>query len=288
MDLILALSLEVLKGVASLALICLGLSIIFGMMRIINLAHGEFIMLGGYAAIVSTKAGVNIWISILIVAPLVVGMIGVVIERLLMRFLYGRQVDSMLATWGLSLFLVGATTMIFGNTTTGISAPGGFFEIGSYRLSVYSLFIIAVAIIVFSGAWVVLRWTKFGLIARSTMQNPNMAAAMGVNPRNVYAVTFGMGAALSGLAGGVLAPVTGIVPTIGVAYIAKAFITVISGGAAVLTGTLAASGLFGVIDQTIAYLSTPVVGEVALLGSAIILLRFFPKGITGRFFRRAT
>ncbi|MBB6468026.1 branched-chain amino acid transport system permease protein [Aminobacter lissarensis] len=287
MDLLVVLSFEALKAVASLALISVGLAIIFGMMRVINLAHGEFLMLGGYAAIVATKAGINIWVATLLVSPLVVGVIGVVIERTIIRFLYGRPRDTMLATWGLSLLLVGLATTIFGNTTEGISAPAGSLRIGDYRIAAYSLIIIVIAVVVFAAIWAVFRFTRYGLIARSTMQNADMAGALGVNPSRVYAVTFGVGAGLAGLAGGVMAPITGIVPTIGAAYVAKAFITVIGGGPAILAGTVSASVMFGAIDQIITYLSTPVIGEVALLAAAVVLLRFMPQGITGRFFRRA-
>ena len=286
MDLIALLAIQVLYAIASLALISIGLAIVFGMMRVINLAHGEFLMLGGYAAIVATNHGISIWIAMLVVAPIVVGIIGVVVERTIIRFLYGRMIDTMLATWGLSLFLVGMTTVIFGNTTVGISAPLGSFEIGAYRSSAYTLFVIAAAGVVLSGVFAMLRWTRLGLIARGTMQNADMAAALGVNPARVYAVTFGLGAALSGFAGGVLAPVSGVFPTIGVAYVAKAFITVIGGGAAILSGTASASALFGTINQVATYATTPVFGEVALLAAAIVLIRLLPQGITGRFFRR--
>jgi branched-subunit amino acid ABC-type transport system permease component len=285
-DLIALLAIQVLYAIASLALISVGLAIIFGMMRVINLAHGEFLMLGGYAAIVATSQGINIWIAMLVVAPVVVGIIGVIVERAIIRFLYGRMIDTMLATWGLSLFLVGLTTAVFGNTTVGISAPLGSFQIGAYRTSTYTLFVIAVAALVMAGLFVVLRWTRLGLIARGTMQNANMAAALGVKPTRVYAVTFGVGAALSGLAGGMLAPVSGVFPTIGVAYVAKSFITVIGGGAAMVSGTVSASALFGTINQIATYATTPVFGEVALLAAAIVLIRLLPQGITGRFFRR--
>ncbi len=285
MDLVAILAIQVVYAIASLALISVGLAIIFGMMRVINLAHGEFLMLGGYAAIVATSHGVNIWLSMLVVAPIVVGLIGVVVERAIIRFLYGRMIDTMLATWGLSLFLVGLTTAIFGNTTVGISAPLGSIQIGDYRTSAYTLFVIAVAIVVLGAIFAAMRGTRLGLIARGTMQNANMAAALGVNPPRVYAVTFGIGAALSGLAGAVLAPVSGVFPTIGVAYIAKAFITVIGGGAAILSGTASASALFGTINQIATFVTTPVFGEVALLAAAIVLIRLLPQGITGRFFR---
>jgi urea transport system permease protein len=256
------------------------------MMRVINLAHGELLMLGAYAAIVATNHGISIWLSMLVVAPIVVGLIGVVVERTIIRFLYGRMIDTMLATWGLSLLLVGLTTAIFGNTTVGISAPLGSIQIGAYRTSAYTLFVITVAVVVLGAIFAVMRWTRLGLIARGTMQNANMAAALGVNPPRVYAVTFGVGAALSGLAGAVLAPVSGVFPTIGVAYVAKSFITVIGGGAAILSGTVSASTLFGAINQIATFVTTPVFGEVALLAAAIVLIRLLPQGITGRFFRR--
>jgi branched-chain amino acid transport system permease protein len=284
-DLAALLAIQILYAIASLALISVGLAIIFGMMRVINLAHGEFLMLGGYAAIVATHQGISIWIAMLVVAPVVVGLLGIVVERVIIRFLYGRMIDTMLATWGLSLFLVGLTTAIFGNTTVGISAPLGSFQIGAYRTSAYTLFVIAAAAVILLGVFAVMRFTRLGLIARGTMQNANMAAALGVNPARVYAVTFGIGAALSGLAGGVLAPVSGVFPTIGVAYVAKSFITVIGGGAAILAGTASASALFGAINQVATYVTTPVFGEVALLAAAIVLIRLLPQGITGRFFR---
>src|SRR5437899_9586761 len=135
------------------------------MMRVINLAHGEFLMLGGYAAIVATSHGINIWIAMLVVAPVVVGLIGVVVELTIIRFLYGRMIDTMLATWVLSLFLWGLTTASFGNTTVGISAPLGSFQIGPYRTSGYALFVIAVAGVVVFAIVATLRWTPPGLIA---------------------------------------------------------------------------------------------------------------------------
>jgi branched-subunit amino acid ABC-type transport system permease component len=284
-DLVALLAIQVVYAIASLALMSVGLAIIFGMMKVINLAHGEFLMLGGYAAIEANRFGLSIWVAMLIVAPIVVGAIGIIVERTIIRWLYGRMIDTMLATWGLSLFLVGLTTAIFGNTTVGLSAPLGSFEIGQYRTSAYTLFVIGVAIVVLGGVLAVLRFTKLGLIARGTMQNANMAAALGVNPSRVYSITFGVGAALTGLAGAVIAPVSGTFPTIGAAYVAKCFITVIGGGASIVMGTAAASTLFGAVNQIATYVTTPVFGEVALLAAAIVLIRALPQGITGRFFR---
>ncbi|SEA68583.1 branched-chain amino acid ABC transporter permease [Rubrimonas cliftonensis] len=288
MDLFLALALQIVYGVSNLALISLGLAIIFGMMRVINLAHGEFIMLGGYTVIVATSHGVNLWFAMLVLAPLVVGLVGVIVERVLIRHLYGRMIDTLLATWGLSLFLIGAVTTIFGpQTTTTISPPIGAVQIGGYGSSGYELFLILITLAAVAGVYAVLRLTKLGLVARATMQRPDMASALGVSTSQVYMLTFGFGSAVAGLAGGLLAPITGVVPTVGAIYIAKAFITVISGGAAILAGTLSASSLLGVVNGVISYATGPTLGEVALLLTAIVIIRIMPQGITGRFFRKS-
>ncbi len=288
MDLVAAIALQIAYGVANLALISIGLAIIFGMMRVINLAHGEFLMLGGYTVVVATNAGVNLWVAMLILAPLVVGIIGVIVERLLISRLYGRMIDTLLATWGLSLLLIGLVTSIFGaSTATTISPPLGTIQIGRFSSSGYELFLIFVTLAILAGVWAVLRFTRLGLVARGTMQNAEMASALGVSTSRIYMITFGLGAAVTGLAGGLLAPITGVLPTIGATYIAKAFITVISGGAAILAGTAAGSVLLGGINSVVTFLSGPTFGEVALLVAAIVLLRLMPRGITGRFFRKS-
>jgi branched-chain amino acid transport system permease protein len=258
------------------------------MMRVINLAHGEFIMLGGYTVITSVNAGINLWFASLILAPLVVGAFGFIIERTIIRFLYGRMIDTMLATWGLSLAMVGAVTMIFGNTTSGVSTPLGSMAFGRYELSNYNFALMGVAIVTIVVLWSALRFTRFGIIARATMQNAQMAGSLGVNSAHVYAITFTIGAALSGLAGGMIAPLSGVLPSMGVQYVAKAFITVISGGSAVVAGTLSASTLLGTLDTGTTFLTTPVFGEVSLLIGAVLLVRAMPQGITGRLFKGST
>ena len=248
MDLVVAVLFQLIYVISNLALISLGLAIIFGMMRVINLAHGEFLMLGGYTVVVATNAGINIWVSMLILAPLVVGIIGVIVERLLIRWLYGRMVDTLLATWGLSLLLVGIVTSIFGASTgTTVSPPLGVVRIGDYSASGSELFLVVVTIVLLFGVWLTLRFTKLGL----------------------------------------LAPMTGVLPTIGATYIAKAFITVISGGSAILAGTTAGSILLGGINGVFSFIAGSTFGEIALLLAAIILLRLMPRGITGRFFRKS-
>ena len=283
----LLIGIDFVNGVATLALMSIGLAVIFGMMRIINLAHGEFMVMGSYSAAVAAHHHVNIWIAILIVPPITVAIIGAVIERVIIRHLYGRMVETMLATWGLSLFIVGVLTMIFGDHTEGVPTPLPGIRIGDYQASGYGLFVIFMSAVTIAGVYVVLRMTRLGLLARGTMQNAEMAAALGVDTSRIYATTFAFGAGLAGLAGGLLAPISGVFPSIGGSYIGRAFITVIGGGPAPLLGTVTASAIFGFINQLAAFVSNPVYGEVALLAAAVILIRLLPNGITGRYFRRA-
>ena len=283
----LLIGIDFVNGVATLALMSIGLAVIFGMMRIINLAHGEFMVMGSYSAAVAAHHHVNIWIAILIVPPITVAIIGAVIERVIIRHLYGRMVETMLATWGLSLFIVGVLTTIFGDHTEGVPTPLPGIRIGDYQASGYGLFVIFMSAVTIAGVYVVLRTTRLGLLARGAMQNAEMAAALGVDTSRIYATTFAFGAGLAGLAGGILAPISGVFPSIGGSYIGRAFITVIGGGPAPLVGTVTASAIFGFINQLAAFVSNPVYGEVALLAAAVILIRLLPNGITGRYFRRA-
>ena len=168
-----------------------------------------------------------------------------------------------------------------------VPAPIPGYALGDYQMGGYNLFIILIAVLMVLGLWLLLRYTRVGLIARGAMQSADVASTLGYNPKMVYMWTFTAGAALSGLAGGVLAPLTGLLPSSGGAYIAKAFITVITGGASVIAGTLSSSVIFGAINQLVSFGSTPVIGEIAMLAVAVLLLRLMPQGITGRFFRNS-
>lgn len=275
----------VLFAIASLVLLALGLAIVYGMMRVINLAQGEFIMLGAYTVVLVAKAGASLWLGIAL-APIVVGAIGLVIERCIIRFLYGRLLDTMLATWGLSIALIAIVSLMLGPTTEGVATPLGHVAIGGYTVALYSLLVIGAAAAAVALTWALFRFSKFGLLARATMQNAEMAAALGVHPPRIYMATFGLGSGLAGFAGAIMAPLTGVVPSLGLAFIAKVFITVTAGGAAIFGGTLAAGALLGSIESAVAFVSTPIYGQVAMLACALVLLRFAPHGISGLWQRR--
>jgi urea transport system permease protein len=285
MDQLLVSLFDLAYSIATLALIAAGLALVFGLMRVINLAHGEFIVLGGYATITALQWGVNIWVAMLVVAPLTVGLFGFLVERLVIRWLYGRTVDTLLATWGLSLAMAGGMSMVFGTTTTGVPNPLGPVQLGAYQVGGYGVLVVCVTVVLMSVMYLVLKRTRAGLVVRGAMQSSNVVAALGHSPQRIYMLTFVVGSMVSGLAGGVLAPLVGITPSSGGQFIAKAFITVISGGASVVAGTLAASTLLGTVSKFFELLATPVVGELALLVSAVVLLRWLPQGITSRLFK---
>lgn len=263
-----------------LVLISLGLALIFGMMKVINLAQGELLMLGAYSCVLCSNLGAPLWLAIPL-AGMFVGIFGVIIERTVIQFLYGRVLDTLLATWGISLLMIGVITTVAGPQSHSVSSGMGPLAMGDFVMPGYSMVIIAGAFAMLAVTYAILRHTNLGLIVRGTMQNPQMARALGTNTGLIYMITFGFGSAMTGLAGALLMPLFGASPTMGALYIGKAFIAVISGGPWPLIGSLSASGLYGTIDGVVSYLYSPVLGEIVLLLVAIVMLRLLPSGITG-------
>ncbi|GAA2402492.1 urea ABC transporter permease subunit UrtB [Actinomadura vinacea] len=281
------LAVNILYDMAGLIMVSLGLSIIFGMMGVINMAHGEFIMLGAFTAVLAVQTGLPLWAGIL-AAPAFTGAAGIVTERLLIRRLYGRRIEStLLVTFGLSLILQQTMTLQAGSSPRGIATPLGSVHAGRYAIGWYSIVLIIAAPGLVGLVLLVFRRTRYGLLARATMQNRDMAGDLGVDTARVNALTFGLGAALAGVAGAFLAPVLAVVPTMGVPLISSAFISVVLAGPAVVTGMVAAAGLLGAVRQVVSLASTPLLGTAALLATATVILRLLPDGISGRF-RKAT
>ncbi|WP_419842225.1 ABC transporter permease subunit [Candidatus Poriferisodalis sp.] len=266
--------------ISILVLVSLGLAVIFGMRGVINLAHGEFIMLGAFATLTGVRSGLNIWPAMAL-AALVVGAFGIVIERLLIRHLYGRLADTMLATWGLSLILVQAVENLYGSVTEGLAVPVGNLTFGEFSMSTYNLVLMAAAGAGVLATRTIMRRSRYGLLARAATQSPTMAEGLGVNTSAVNMWTFGLGSALAGAAGALLAPVVGVIPTMGQTYVARAFMAVIVGGPSFLAGTASASGLLGFVENVGTNWFTPVIGQAMLLMAAIVMLRFRPQGLTG-------
>jgi len=266
---------------AFLVLASLGLAVIFGMMGIINLAHGEFIMIGAYMTATLTRAGVPFFPVAILVAGAVVGVYGLVVERLVVRYFYRRPLDSVVATWGIGLIMSQGTLILLGPTFEGVSTPFGWFAVGPNTFSVYRVVLGVCALVLLATLYLVFMYTKFGLHARATMQNPEIARSLGVNTARVYAVTFMIGSALAGLTGGLFAPTTTIVPNFGTGFTLEAFTTVIVGGANPLTGTILSAGLLGFIFSGLSSVWSTFVGRIGLLVATIIVIRFLPLGLSG-------
>jgi branched-subunit amino acid ABC-type transport system permease component len=265
---------------AFLLISAIGLIVILGMMRIINLAHGELMMMGAYTATIVFHAGVPFPLAV-VVAFFFVAAVGAVMERLIVRRFYGRELGALVVTWGISLVLGQGTLMVFGPFMPSIDIPGGSFAIGSNTFSVYWVALILLSAALLVALWFVYQKTAFGLQARATMQNASMARALGVNTDRIYMLTFAIGAGFAGLSGALMAPTVSIAPFMGQQFVAPAFITVVVGGGAnVLTGAAGSSLLLSLVKTPIGLLFGAFLGTVALLLAALIIIRLMPNGIS--------
>jgi urea ABC transporter permease protein UrtB len=265
---------------AFLILSAAGLAIVFGMMGVINMAHGEFIMCGAYVTVGLVHAGFPLPLAQLC-GTLAAGLIGVAVEWSLVRKLYKRPLDSLLATWGLSLIVTQGMLLVFGSTLTGVGTPEGSFVVGDYTFSVYRMVLFAAAVAVLGGIYFIFMRTRFGVHARATMQNASIAQATGVRVGRVYALSFGIGAALAGLCGALYAPTMTLMPTMGAAFLVEAFVTVVVGGANVLLGTAPAGILLAVIRTGLNGWGGQIVGQIGMLLAVIVVIRILPEGVSG-------
>jgi urea ABC transporter permease protein UrtB len=270
---------------AFLVIAAAGLAIIFGMMGIINLAHGEFIMCGAYVTVMTARAGLPLPLAILC-GSLVAGLIGIAIERTVIRRLYHRPLDSIVATWGISLIATQGVMIALGSTMQGIGTPFGSVVIGPFSYSIYRLVLFGVAILLLVGLYLFFYRTRLGIVARATIQVPHMARAVGVNTSLVYSLTFGLGAALAGLAGGLYAPTMTMVPTLGGTFIVESFVTVVIGGSDIFLGAAPAAAILAVIKAVVTAWYGQLFGQIALLVTVIIVIRLLPGGISA-WIRRA-
>ncbi|WP_341987449.1 branched-chain amino acid ABC transporter permease [Azorhizobium sp. AG788] len=265
---------------AFLVLAACGLAVIFGMMGVINLAHGEFIMCGAYVSVAAARAGLPLPLAIL-AGALASGLVGMLVERVVIRHLYERPLDTIVATWGISLIATQGTLIVLGSTMQGMGTPFGSFQVGAYSYSLYRVVLFFSALGVLAALYALFNWTRFGVLARATIQVPHMAAALGVDTRLVYSLTFGLGAALAGLAGGLYAPTMTLVPTMGATFIMEAFVTVVVGGADVFLGTAPAAAILALVKAGMTSWQGQLFGQIGLLMTVIVVIRVLPKGISG-------
>ncbi len=269
-------------SLASIWLIAaLGLAIIYGTMGVINMAHGELIMLGAYTTYVFQSL---VGVPFLICLPLaffVVAAIGWVIERGVIRTLYTRPLDTLLATWGLSLILIQSVRLIFGGEPQYVGVPSWLnFQIDAsfVHLSGLRLFIVLMAIILVTLTWYILYRTTLGIRVRAVMQDKEMAASFGIDANRVYSLTFAYGAGLAGAAGAMFGALKTLFPDMGSAYVVEAFLVVVVGGIG-LIGSVFSSALLGELNSVFSYFTNDTFARFVLFTLVVVFLRFRPQGI---------
>jgi urea transport system permease protein len=292
MGLALSQAFNALSNGSILLLIAIGLAFSFGLMKVINMAHGELIMIGAYVAYVTQRAflhfagraGLGVYFLVALpVAFCVAALVGMVIERLIVSRLYGRSLDTLLATWGVSLFLQQAARSIFGAPNVEVISPpwllGGLRITSSLTLPYNRLFIIVLAVACIVGVYFYLTRSTGGRRIRAVMQNREIAGALGVATRRVDLLTFALGSGLAGLAGCSVALLGPIGPSLGTYYIVDAFLVVIVGGVGQLIGTIAAAMSLGALNTVLEFSSTASMAEVIVFVLVIAFLQWRPSGI---------
>jgi urea transport system permease protein len=273
-----------------LLLAAIGLAITFGVMGVINMAHGEMVMIGAYTTfvvqeIIRTSYPGLFDYSLLIAVPLafiVSGAIGVAIERSIIRFLYGRPLETLLATWGLSLVLQQAVRTAFGPTNREVGNPSwmsGAFELGQITITYNRLWILCFTLAVFAILLAMLRYTALGLEMRAVTQNRRMAASMGIATSRVDALTFGLGSGIAGIAGVALSQIDNVSPNLGQSYIIDSFMVVVFGGVGNLWGTLVGAFTLGIANKFLEPVAGAVLGKIAILVLIILFIQKRPRGL---------
>jgi urea transport system permease protein len=273
-----------------LLLAAIGLAITFGVMGVINMAHGEMVMLGAYTTfvvqeVIRTRYPALFDYSLLIAVPLaflVAGAVGVLIERSIIRFLYGRPLETLLATWGLSLVLQQAVRTMFGPTNREVGNPSwmsGAFEVGQITITYNRLWILCFTLAVFAILLAMLRFTALGLEMRAVTQNRRMAASMGIATSRVDALTFGLGSGIAGIAGVALSQIDNVSPNLGQSYIIDSFMVVVFGGVGNLWGTLVGAFTLGIANKFLEPVAGAVLGKIAILVLIILFIQKRPRGL---------
>jgi len=273
-----------------LLLIALGLAIIYGTMGVINLAHGEFVMLGAYAVwFLQTYLGIGLFAGLILVFVLI-GLVGWVVEWSLIRRLYDRPLDTILATWGVGVILQQGVRLAAGAELRYVKMPDALVNpvaFMGYDESAYRIFIFVVAVALLFVTYILVFRTEFGLQLRAITQNRDIARCFGVNAKRIYSLTFAYGAGLAGLAGALVSPLKSVSPDMGTNYVVDAFLVVVAGGVQSLLGTVASSYLIGQASGVLAFLSDDTMAKAIVFLSVVVLIRLFPQGLFAMRVRRS-
>jgi branched-chain amino acid transport system permease protein/urea transport system permease protein len=261
---------------ATFVLIALGLHFTFGLLNVVNLAHGELILIGGYTAFQIQETTGSVVLGI-VAAPVVAGLVGAVMERGILRFLYERPLDSLLATFGLAVIIRQVVQLIWSANPRTVEDPiGGSFELAGYNVPWWRLVVVIVTIVLAVAVWALLARTGFGLHARATVRNPGLAETMGISTGVMRAALFAIGAGLAGLAGAVLAPLSTLNPQFGLLFLVNSFLVVILGGQGSLRGLIIAGIVLGGSLAILQFNISTVYAQIVVLVIAIVGVRLRP------------
>jgi branched-chain amino acid transport system permease protein len=274
---VLSLSLDIITTAAILFVVATGLLIVFGVMKIVNFAHGAFITLGAYAGLVASQLGLSPWFG-LPLAFLAGAACGALVERFVVRPLYARPLDAILATWGLGIIIGELLILGFGREVQFVGSPlSGTVSVLGEAYSAYRLFLVLAAIVIGGGFALLLGATRLGLATRAVIMNEDLARGLGINAGFVRFITFSLGSGLAGLAGALITPLSSVDPNMGVPWLLNAFMLVMVSGAS-LAALLAASVILGGAQVVISSLFSPILGGLTIVVLAALLLRVRPKG----------
>ncbi len=276
---------QVLNSVSSAMIIMLGavgLSIIFGLMGVINMAHGELFMLGAYFALMFQKAGLSLWVGIM-AAPFLVGGVGLILEYFIIHRFYTRPLVTLPATWGISIIIKQVVKLLFGAGNQNIINPmAGSVALFGFDYPRIRVFLIVITAVVLVFLFILFRRTPFGLKCRAIMQNREMASAVGINVENMDHWTFALGSALAGFAGAIMTPIITINPLMGETFLAQSFLAVILGGVGNLFGIIGSAFAISGVRFALSYFIRLSVAQILVFVMAILVIRFRPQGLFGR------
>jgi urea transport system permease protein len=283
---------QMLIGLSVAAILCvaaIGLAVIFGVAGVINMAHGQFIMVGAYTAAVVGQLGGNTFIAIP-VAFVVVALLGLIVERGVIQWIYDRPLETLLATWGVGIILEVLMKFIFGPELYYVGAPavldGAVRIIGRLPYPLYRLFLIAMAVIMVLATLYLIYRTNFGLKVRAVRRNRAMSGCLGIDTARVDMLIFMYGSGLAGVAGAVLAPIKSVSTTMGFSYAVGSYMVIVLGGVGSLLGVPTGAFLIGEGETLLAFKYNTVIGQLLVFVAIVIAIRVFPRGIFGYHERR--
>ena len=281
------LALQLVTGVALgavYALLAIGLSLIFGMLTVVNFAHGAFFMVGAFLGVYFLQVTGNFWFSLLL-TPLAVGALGLVVERVLVRPLYGRGIDyPLLLTFGLGYVLIDAMRFFFGIEGMPSGTPTelrGATDLGFGHFPTYRLFLIAATALVIGALWLFIEKTRYGLIIRAGARDPEIVRVLGIDVAKVWLLVFGIGTAIAGLSGALAAPTRAVNPEMGITILAESFVVTVVGGMGSLPGAVVAGLLVGIVFS-LTSLFAPAYAELSIFVLMAVVLLVRPQGLFGK------